>query len=52
MPFQSPEQMRAMFAKGGKSAQAARRWLRVYGPPKGGLRGAVHEHEQKDRRRR
>jgi hypothetical protein len=27
--------MKAMFAKGGKSAQAARRWVKKYGVPGG-----------------
>jgi hypothetical protein len=26
--------MRAMFAKGGKSASAARRWIKEYGKPR------------------
>lgn len=35
MPFKGGKrQMRAMFAKGGKSAAAARRWIRNYGKPK------------------
>lgn len=35
MPFKSKAQMRAMFAKGGKSAKAARKWVRKYGVPGG-----------------
>lgn len=35
MPFKSRKQMRAMFAKGGKSATTARRWVRKYGVPGG-----------------
>jgi hypothetical protein len=34
MPFKSRAQMRAMFAKGGKSAETARRWAHKYGTPK------------------
>lgn len=33
MPFKSRRQARAMFAKGGRSAQVARRWARKYGVP-------------------
>lgn len=35
MPFKGGRrQMRAMFAKGGKSAAAAKRWVKKYGVPK------------------
>jgi hypothetical protein len=34
MPFKSKAQMRAMFAKGGKSAATAKRWVK-YGVPGG-----------------
>lgn len=33
MPFKSKAQMRAMFAKGGKSAKTAAAWVRKYGAP-------------------
>jgi len=33
MPFKNRRQMRAMFAKGGKSAATAKRWARKYGVP-------------------
>jgi hypothetical protein len=32
--------MRAMFAKGGKSAKTARRWARKYGVPGGRKKGS------------
>lgn len=38
MPFKSRKQMKAMFAKGGKSAKVARQWARKYGVP-GGRKG-------------
>lgn len=34
MPFKNKRQMSAMFAKGGKSAKAAKRWVKKYGVPK------------------
>lgn len=35
MPFKGGRrQMRAMFAKGGKSAAAAKRWAKKYGVPR------------------
>jgi hypothetical protein len=35
MPFKGGKrQMRAMFAKGGKSAKVARQWAHTYGVPK------------------
>lgn len=39
MPFKSKKQMRAMFAKGGKSAKVARRWVNKYGVPGGRKKG-------------
>lgn len=33
MPFKSRKQMRAMFAKGGKAREAAKRWVKKYGIP-------------------
>jgi hypothetical protein len=33
MPFRSKAQMKAMFAKGGKSARVAKAWVRKYGVP-------------------
>jgi hypothetical protein len=33
MPFRSKAQMKAMFAKGGKTARIARDWVRKYGVP-------------------
>jgi hypothetical protein len=35
MPFKSKAQMKAMFAKGGKSAATAKRWVKKYGVPGG-----------------
>lgn len=35
MPFKNRSQQKAMFAKGGKSAKAARRWTKKYGTPGG-----------------
>jgi hypothetical protein len=35
VPFKNKKQMQAMFAKGGKSAAAARRWVNKYGVPGG-----------------
>lgn len=34
MPFKSQKQMKAMFAKGGKSAEAAKKWIKKYGKPR------------------
>lgn len=34
MPFKSRAQAQAMFAKGGKSAETARRWAHKYGVPR------------------
>lgn len=35
MPFKSRAQMKAMFAKGGKSAKTAKKWVSKYGVPGG-----------------
>lgn len=34
MPFKSKGQMKAMFAKGGKTAKTAKQWAKKYGAPK------------------
>lgn len=34
MPFKNKAQMKAMFAKGGKSAKTAARWVKKYGVPR------------------
>lgn len=35
MPFKNRKQMKAMFAKGGKSAATAHAWAKKYGVPGG-----------------
>jgi hypothetical protein len=41
VPFRNKAQMKAMFAKGGKSAKVARRWVKTYGVPGGRKRAST-----------